>query len=123
MTGIYSRPVQYPTQPENAMRARNGERPLCWNREDFPETVWVNSHTRGSDPDLVLQVEAPMHNPLSKDCKAWAVRAPDKDNPTDKGEDPATQSIPGRESWRCLGCRHLPQDPRVIARAKEAEEA
>ncbi|UKM31242.1 hypothetical protein CrLKS3_g60 [Cylindrospermopsis phage Cr-LKS3] len=114
MTGIYSQPIQYPTQPENAMRARDGLRPLCWNREDYPDTVWVNSHTRGSDPDLVLQVEAPISNPLSKDCKSWSVHPQ---------EDPATESIPGRESWRCWGCRHLPQDPRVIAKAKEIEAA
>ena len=109
MTGIYSTPPQHPGKPENAMRARSGLRPLCWNREDFPETVWVNSHTRGSDPDLVLQVEAPIANPLSKDCKAWAVHPQ---------EDPATESIPGREGWGCWGCRHLPEEPRERSRAR-----
>ena len=87
MTGIYSRPVQYPTQPENAMRARDGLRPLCWNRPDFPP-------------------------PMSPHCHSWSVHP---------AEDPATESIPGRESWRCWGCRHLPQDPRVIERAKQSE--
>lgn len=89
MTSIYSRPVQYPTQPENAMRARDGLRPLCWNRPDFPP-------------------------PMSPQCHAWSVHP---------AEDPATESVPGRESWRCLDCRHLPTDPRVIERAKQAEEA
>ena len=87
MIGIYSRPVQYPTQPENSMRARNGEQPLCFNRPDFPP-------------------------PMSPDCKSWAVHPQ---------EDPATESVPGAEGWRCWGCRHLPQDPRVIERAKQAE--
>ncbi len=86
---IYSQPIQYPTQPENAMRARAWERPLCFNRPDFPL-------------------------PMSQDCKSWAVHPQ---------EDPATESIPGREGWRCLGCRHIPQDPRVIERAKQAEAA
>lgn len=86
---IYSQPVQHPGQPENAMRARAGLRPLCWNREDFPP-------------------------PMSPDCKSWAVHPQ---------ENPATESIPGRESWRCIGCRQIPQDPRVIARAEQAEKA
>jgi hypothetical protein len=99
------------TQPINALRARQGLRPLCYDRPDFPETVWVNSHTRGSDPDLVLQVEAPISNPMSKDCKAWAVHP---------SEDPGTESVPAREGWRCLGCRHLPCDPRVVIAAAGA---
>jgi hypothetical protein len=96
MNGIYSQPLQYPTQPENAMRARHGLRPLCYDRPDFPP-------------------------PMSPDCKAWAVRSPDEDVPGDNGENPATESTPARESWRCLGCRHLPNDPRVIERANESE--
>ncbi len=92
MTGVYSSlpPThEMPREPLNAMRARNGERPLCFNRPDFPP-------------------------PMSPDCHSWSVHP---------AEDPATESIPGRESWRCWGCRHLPQDPRVIERAKQAEEA
>lgn len=78
---------ELPREPINAMRARSGERPLCFDRPDFPP-------------------------PMSPECKAWAVH-PD--------EDPATESIPGRESWRCFGCRYLPTDPRVIERAKQSE--
>lgn len=89
MTGIYSQPIEYPTQPENAMRARDGLRPLCYDRPDFPP-------------------------PMSPECKAWAVHPQ---------EDPATESVPGAEGWRCWGCRHLPTDPRVIAKAKEIEAA
>jgi hypothetical protein len=89
MNGIYSRPAEHWPKPENAMRALRGERPLCWNRPDFPP-------------------------PMSPDCKAWAVH-PD--------ENPAAESVPGREGWRCHGCRHLPQDPRVIERAQQAEAA
>ena len=87
MTGIYSRPVQHTGKPENAMRARNGERPLCFNRPDFPP-------------------------PMSPDCHSWSVHPQ---------EDPATESIPGRESWRCWGCRHLPTDTRVVIRAAASE--
>jgi len=87
VSGAYSDPVRFPGQPENAMRARAGLRPLCFNRPDFPP-------------------------PMSPDCKAWAVH-PD--------EDPATESIPSRECWRCWGCRHLPEDPRVIACAAASE--
>jgi len=87
MTGIYSSPVQYPTQPLNAMRARNGERPLCYDRPDFPP-------------------------PMSPECKAWAVHPQ---------EDPATESVPGAQSWRCWGCSHLPTDARVVIRAAASE--
>jgi len=102
VSGIYSQPVQHPGQPENAMRARAGLRPLCFNRPDFAEAY--------SARDGWMYREIPAAMP--KDCKAWAVHPQ---------EDPAAESIPGRESWRCLGCRHIPQDPRVIARAEKAE--
>lgn len=46
--------------------------------------------------------------PMSGECKAWAVHP---------HEDPGTESVPAREHWRCWGCRHLPDDARVIARA------
>jgi hypothetical protein len=59
-----------------------------------------------------MQQLASIRNPLSKDCKSWAVHP---------AEDPATESVPGAEGWLCWGCRHLPQDPRVIERAKQAE--
>ena len=108
MTGIYSAPVQYPTQPENAMRARAGLRPLCFNRPDYEELVTVRDGWTWDG----RQQQATVENPMSKDCKAWAVH-PD--------EDPATESIPGREGWRCLGCRHLPADPRVVARVQAGE--
>jgi hypothetical protein len=94
MTGIYSGPIQHPGQPENAMRARAGLRPLCFNRPDFPA-------------------------PMSPDCKAWAVREPDPKRPDDAGEDPAAEAMPAREGWRCWGCRRLPSDPRVRAKASE----
>ena len=67
----------------NAARARQGLRPLCFDRPDYPP-------------------------PMSQDCKAWAVHP---------HEDPGAESVPARESWRCWGCRHLPDDPRVQARA------
>ena len=100
VSGIYSRPVQYPKQPENAMRARQGLSPLCFNRPDFPETQIVND---GLTWDGMQQI-ASIRNDMSKDCKAWAVHP---------AEDPATASVPGAEGWRCWGCRHLPDDPRV----------
>jgi hypothetical protein len=87
MTGIYSDPVRFPGKPENAMRARAGLRPLCFNRPDFPP-------------------------PMSPDCKTWSVHPQ---------EDPAAESVPGREGWRCWGCPHLPTDPRVIERARLSE--
>lgn len=108
MTGIYSQPTQYPTQPENAMRAINGERPLCFNRPDFPETQTVND---GWTWDGMQQI-ASIRNDMSKDCKSWSVHPQ---------EDPATESIPGRECWRCLGCRLLPTDARVVIRAAASE--
>jgi hypothetical protein len=108
MTSIYSRPFQHAGQPENAMRARNGERPLCFDRPNFPETQIVND---GLTWDGMQQL-ASIRNPLSKDCKAWAVHA---------AEDPATESVPGAEGWRCWGCRHLPTDPRVVIRAAAGE--
>lgn len=122
MTGIYSNPVQYLTQPENAMRARTGERPMCFNRPDFPPLVEVQDGWQAvclATPEgLTATVFAPAYLPvvngMSKDCRAWAVHP---------AEDPATESIPGREGWRCLGCRHIPQDPSVIERAKQAEVA
>lgn len=92
LKGIYSSlpPThEMPREPINAKRAREGMRPLCYDRPDFPP-------------------------PMSPDCHSWSVHP---------AEDPATESIPGRESWRCWGCRHLPQDPRVIAKAKESETA
>lgn len=90
MTGIYSSlpPThELPREPINAMRARQGLRPLCYDRPDFPP-------------------------PMSTDCKAWAVHP---------AEDPATESVPGSESWRCWGCRHLPDDTRVVIRAAASE--
>jgi len=110
LTGIYSQPIQHPGQPENAMRARAGLRPLCWNREDYSEHVTVRASIHGDG----RQQFAVVPNAMSTDCKAWAVHPQ---------EDPATESIPGREGWRCLGCRHIPQDLRVMARAEQAEEA
>lgn len=90
MTGIYSSlpPAhELPREPINALRARLGLRPLCFNRPDFPP-------------------------PMSPDCKAWA----GKDT-----ENPAEDSIPAREGWRCWGCRHLPQDPRIVDKAAALE--
>jgi hypothetical protein len=33
----------------------------------------------------------------------------------------AQRLLAERESWRCWGCRHLPDDPRVIHRAQASE--
>jgi hypothetical protein len=114
MTGIYSQPIQYPTQPENAMRARNGERPPCFSRPEYPETVEVQDGWTAAGRRRMVEIP----NPMTKGCKSWAVREPDPNRPGDSGEDPAVESIPAREGWRCLGCRHLPPDPRVIACAE-----
>jgi hypothetical protein len=108
VSGIYSQPVQHPGKPENAMRARAGLRPLCFDRPGFPETQTVND---GWTWDGMRQLES-VRNPMSKHCASWSVAA---------HEDPATESVPGRESWRCLGCRHMPTDPRVIERARLSE--
>lgn len=113
MSGIYSTlpPTHLlPREPINAMRARQGLRPLCFDRPDYDELVTVRD---GWTWDGRQQM-ATVPNPMSKDCKAWAVH-PD--------EDPATESVPGRESWRCHGCRHLPQDPRVVERALRSTQA
>lgn len=113
MTGIYSSlpPThELPREPINAMRARDGLRPLCYDRPDHPETQTVND---GWTWDGMLQSES-VRNDMSKDCKAWSVHP---------AEDPATESIPGAESWRCWGCRHLPQDPRVVIAAAGTEVA
>ena len=89
MTGMYSSlPPAHDLlrEPINALRARQGLRPLCFNWPDFPP-------------------------PMSPDCKAWAVHPQ---------EDPGAESVPAREQWRCWGCRHLPQDPRVVIAAAGA---
>jgi hypothetical protein len=120
VTGIYSDPVRFPGQPENAMRARAGERPLCFDRPDFPPVVEAQDGWQAvclATPEgLTATVFAPAYLPvvngMSKGCKSWAVHP---------AEDPATESIPGREGWRCWGCRHLPSDPRVIVRAVASE--
>lgn len=116
MTGIYRQPIQYPTRPENAMRARNGERPLCWNREDYPGRVQVMGKPAAVKIADGRWIAAPtvefVDNPMSKDCKSWSVHPQ---------EDPATESIPGRECWRCLGCRLLPNDVRVVIRAAASD--
>jgi hypothetical protein len=116
MTGIYSQPIEHPGQPENAMRARAGLRPLCFNRPDFPERVQVLGKPMAflaSDGTLLCAPNVEfVDNAMSTDCKAWAVHPQ---------EDPATESIPGRECWRCWGCRHLPEEPRVIACAAASE--
>lgn len=121
MNGIYSSlpPThEMPREPINAMRARDGLRPLCWNRPDFPSRVQVMGKPVAVKIEDGRWIAAPtvefVDNSMSKECNSWSVHPQ---------EDPATESIPGRESWLCWGCRHLPQDPRVIARAKQAEEA
>jgi hypothetical protein len=115
---IYSQPPQFPGEPENAMRARNGERPMCWNRPDYPATQTVND---GWTWDGMLQL-ASVRTPMSKGCMSWAVRAPDPHQPGDTGEDPGTEAIPARERWLCLDCQHLPSDPRVVAAAQRNAE-
>jgi hypothetical protein len=106
----------------NTIQARTGERPTCWNRPDYPELVEVQ---RGLEPvvfDMLNGMTATVfvpafdlvRNPMTKHCASWSVAA---------HENPAADSVPALESWRCYGCRHLPQDPRVIARAKQLETA
>lgn len=98
----------------NTLRARNRERPTCWNRPDYPETQTVNTGMGWIAPGMLAQMTDQARNRMSKHCASWAVA---------EHEDPATESVPGAESWRCHGCRHLPQDQRVIERAKQAENA
>jgi hypothetical protein len=116
VSGIYSQPVQHPGKPENAMRARAGLRPLCFDRPDFPARAQVLGNPVAFQVADGRWLAAPtvefVDNPMSKDCKAWAVHP---------AEDPATESIPARESWRCWGCRLLPTDPRVVIRAAASE--
>jgi hypothetical protein len=108
-----------PREPINALRAREGLRPLCFNRPDFPALVEVQDGWQAvclATPEgLTATIFAPSHdvvpNRMSKDCKAWAVHPQ---------EDPAAESVPAREQWRCWGCRHLPQDPRVVIAAAGA---
>ena len=52
----------------------------------------------------------PFATVMSNECKAWAVAG---------FENPGTDSVPAREGWRCHGCKWLPDDKRVIDRAKE----
>lgn len=114
----------------NAQRARNGERPTCCNRLDFPSLVEVQDGwqavTLATPEGMTATVFAPAYdvvaNHMSKHCASWAVRAPDPNRAGDTGEDPATESIPGQEGWLCWVCRHLPEDERVIGRAREMEE-
>jgi hypothetical protein len=101
---------QLPREPINALRARQGLRPLCFNHADFPELVEVQDGWTADGRCRLITIA----NRMSKHCVSWSVAA---------HENPATESIPGRESWRCLGCRHLPTDPRVIERARKAEAA
>lgn len=115
---IYALPPAHelPREPINAMRARQGLRPLCFDRPDFPPLVEVQDGWQAvclATPEgLTATVFAPAYdvvpNRMSKDCKAWAVHP---------SEDPAIESVPAREAWRCWGCRHLPDDPRVTVRA------
>jgi hypothetical protein len=108
------------TQPINALRARQVMRPLCFNRPDFPALVEVQDGWQAvclATPEgLTATIFAPAHdvvpNRMSKDCKAWAVHP---------SEDPAAESVPARECWRCWGCRHLPEDPRVVIAAAGSE--
>ena len=89
MTHIYDlSPADLDTKMAiNAARSRQGLRPLCFDRPDFPP-------------------------PMSADCKSWAV----KDT-----ENPAEDSVPAREGWLCWGCKHLPQDKRIVVKALELE--
>ena len=117
MTGIYSSlpPThELPREPINAMRARQGLRPLCFNRPDYPAEVEVNMRVVPIGRGIYGQATKLVPNPMRTDCKAWAVHP---------AEDPATESVPGRESWRCWGCRHLPDDTRVVIAAAGAEVA
>lgn len=126
MTGIYSGlpPThELPREPINAMRSRQGLRPLCYDRPDYPAEVEVNMRMVPIGLGIYGQATMLVPNPMTSGCKSWAVREPDEKVPGDAGEDPAVESIPARESWRCWGCRHLPSDPRVIAKAKEIEAA
>jgi hypothetical protein len=111
VTGIYSSlpPThQFPREPINALRARQGLRPLCYDRPEYDDLVTVRDGWTWDGRQKLATVP----NEMSKGCQSWSVH-PD--------EDPATESIPARESWRCYGCRHIPQDPRVIERAHESE--
>lgn len=45
---------------------------------------------------------------MAQECKAWAVAG---------FENPAVDSVPAREGWRCHGCKWLPDDVRVIVTA------
>ncbi len=92
----------------NTERARNRERPTCWNRPDYPDTQTVND---GWTWDGMLQITS-VPNPMSKHCASWAVA---------KHENPAEEAIPARQGWRCLWCKHLPSDPRVLIRAAASE--
>jgi len=95
----------------NTLRARTGERPTCWNRPDYPDFVRANLRMDEDGP-FVSQIVGMIPNPMSKHCASWSVA---------EHENPAVHAVPGREGWLCLKCRHLPQDPRVIARAHESE--
>lgn len=111
MTGIYSSlpPThKLPREPINAMRARAGERPLCFNRPDYPATVEVQDGWTADGRRRMVEIP----NPMTKGCASWEVHP---------AEDPMTESVPGREGWRCWGCRLLPTDPRVVIRAAASE--
>lgn len=50
----------------------------------------------------------PFATVMAQECKAWAVAG---------FENPAVDSVPAREGWRCHGCKWLPDDVRVIVTA------
>ncbi len=92
----------------NTLRARTGERPTCFDRPDYPDLVTVRDGWTWDGRQKLATVP----NPMSNGCASWSVAA---------HENPAADSVPAQESWRCYGCRHLPQDTRVIARAHQSE--
>lgn len=78
------------------LRARQGLRPLCYNRAPFDP--WIEMQDGWAADGRRNMVDVPFT--MSQDCKAWAVSST---------ENPAVDSVPAKEGWLCAGCKHLPE--------------
>lgn len=101
---------ELPRQSLNMLRAKQGLPPLCFNRDKFDSFVEVQDGWTRDGRKKYVDVPFAMSN----DCKAWDVRG--GENP----ENPAVDSVPAVDGWRCFGCKWLPDDPRIMKKVRES---